>query len=105
MDKRVNWLAYSHVRNTPNSSSQFTVHHIVDHQSNGPPRRTSMATRPSLALDLFEQIKTHHGHVDAVSFLRAMINSTPPTFETEFLDFKGAQGIGSKSIPDDDVKK
>jgi len=63
-----------------------------------------VASRPSIAKDLFKQIISHDGAADSVSYLRAMVNSNPPTVETEFLDFKGASVKGNP-IPDSDVKK
>jgi hypothetical protein len=48
-----------------------------------------MADAPSLASDFFDRIT---GAPDSVAFLRALINSTPPTFETDFLDFKADPG-------------
>src|SRR5690348_13324649 len=65
-----------------------------------------MPTKPSLARDLFEQIKTHAGHADSAAFLRAMADPASPTFETEYLDFKAGQiPVNNNPIPDADVKK
>jgi hypothetical protein len=47
-----------------------------------------MPNRPSRATDLFEKIKKHEGFSSPAAFLNAMVNSTPPTFEDEYLDFK-----------------
>jgi hypothetical protein len=65
-----------------------------------------MNGKPSLAKSRFEEILEHHGHPDTVSYLRAMVNSTPPTVETECLDFKGATNpMTNTPIPENDVKK
>lgn len=63
-----------------------------------------MATRPSVAAALFDEIITHPGYADSIAFLRAMVNSTPPTVETEHLDFKSAS-LNGQAINDNDVKK
>jgi len=63
-----------------------------------------MATRPSIAASLFDEVFAHPGHADSVAYLRAMVNSNPPTVETEHLDFKSAS-LNGAPIPDGDVKK
>lgn len=63
-----------------------------------------MATRPSIAAALFEEIIAHPGHADSVAHLRAMVNSNPPTVETEHLDFKSAS-LNGASIQENDIKK
>jgi hypothetical protein len=40
---------------------------------------------PSMARSFFEQIRTA---TDPVAFIRGLVNSTPPTYETDWLDFK-----------------
>lgn len=69
-----------------------------------------MSTRPSLAADFFQRIVDHPGHPNSVAFLRSLVNSTPPTDETEYLDFKSASVPAVKSdpekdLPDNDIKK
>lgn len=54
-----------------------------------------MNNKPSRALDFFQQAKS-----GGVQFLKALVGSTPPTFETDWLDFKG----GAK-LTDNDAKK
>lgn len=63
-----------------------------------------VTTRPSVAASLFEDIIAHPGHVNSVAFLRAMVNSNPPTVETEYLDFKSAS-INGQQISDNDIKR
>ena len=63
-----------------------------------------MATRPSVARSLFDEIIAHPGHADSIAYLRAMVNSNPPTVETEHLDFKSAS-LNGQPINDNDVKK
>ena len=63
-----------------------------------------MANRPSVGEDLFKKIMAHEGQPDVVAFLRAMVNSVPPTVETEHLDFKSAS-LNAVAISDNDVKK
>jgi hypothetical protein len=53
---------------------------------------------------LFNRIMAHEGHPDVVAYLRAMVNSVPPTVETEHLDFKSAS-LNGAAIADNDVKK
>jgi hypothetical protein len=40
---------------------------------------------PSMARDFFEQIRTAPDHI---AFIRGLVNSAPPTYETDWLDFK-----------------
>jgi len=63
-----------------------------------------VATRPSNAASLYDDIIAHAGHADTVAYLRAMVNSNPPTVETEHLDFKSAS-LNGAPIHDNDVKK
>jgi hypothetical protein len=49
-----------------------------------------MNGKPSIAKDLFDSVVAHAGHPDTVTLLRSMVNSSPSTVETEYLDFKGA---------------
>ncbi len=44
--------------------------------------------KPSQAKDFFEKVKQGKN-----SFLESLINSTPPTFEADWLDFKGAEKL------------
>lgn len=44
-----------------------------------------MVTRPSLALEFFNRIKQAS---DRFAFLASLVNSSPPTFECDWLDFK-----------------
>jgi hypothetical protein len=46
----------------------------------------------SLARDFFERILNSQ---DKISHLRGLVQANPPTYETEWLDFKGA-----KDLPD-----
>ena len=55
-----------------------------------------MNGRSSSAHVLFDQI-----NAGGVGFLQGMVNSAPPTFEEEWLDFKGADPMP----PDSDIKK
>lgn len=69
-----------------------------------------MIGRPSLAENLFRRIKEHPGYSDSVAFLRSLVLSTPPTDETEYLDFKSASvppfnGAPEKDLPEKDLKK
>ena len=65
-----------------------------------------MNEKPSIGRELFDRIIAHPAQPDAVAFLRAMVNSTPPTMETEYLDFKGATNPKTNEpIPDNDIKK
>jgi hypothetical protein len=52
---------------------------------------------PSNAQDLFDRLTAQP---DAFARISALVNSNPPTYETEWLDFKGAS-----RIPDDVVQK
>lgn len=52
-----------------------------------------MNGKPSHALLFFEEIKEK-----GAPFLKSLVNSNPPTFETEWLDFKGAERITDKEI-------
>lgn len=52
-----------------------------------------MNGKPSRALDFFEQVKT-----DGLPFLKALINSDPPTLETDWLDFKGGEKLDEKNV-------
>jgi hypothetical protein len=66
-----------------------------------------MENRPSQGLSFFEQIKKS---IDAVGFLRALVNSNPPTTETSYLDFKGAcvpprAGQPEQPLEEKEVKK
>lgn len=54
-----------------------------------------MNTKPSRAKDFFEQIKA-----GGVPFLKSLIGAVPPTFENDWLDFKGAE-----VITDDEMKR
>jgi len=49
-----------------------------------------MPIRPSIGKELFEKIVLHPGYPDTVALLNGMVNSNPPTFEDEYLEFKGA---------------
>jgi hypothetical protein len=59
-----------------------------------------MPNRPSLAQDLFEQLKAHPGHPDSAAYAKAMVNAMPPVFETEYLEFKAGHAHGGGSHPD-----
>lgn len=63
-----------------------------------------MSGKPSIGRELFDSIVAHTDHPDTVTLLRSMVNSTPPTVETEYLDFKSASQ-GGKPISDGDMKK
>jgi len=52
-------------------------------------------SKPSRALDFFLQVKS-----GGIQFLKGLVSSTPPTFETDWLDFKG----GAK-LTDDNTKR
>jgi hypothetical protein len=62
-----------------------------------------MPPRPSIARELFEQIQAL-SDADRLARLKSMVNSDPPTFETEHLDFKGFLDRGSE-IDDKVVRK
>src|SRR5438309_5007606 len=53
--------------------------------------------QPSQAKNFFDQI---FASPEPARFLRSLISSSPPTFETEWLDFKGAE-----KLSDPDLKK
>ncbi len=63
-----------------------------------------MPAGPSIAEELFRKIMTHDGHENSVDYLRSMVNSQPPTVETEYLDFKSASREGT-AVSDGEVKK
>jgi hypothetical protein len=52
-----------------------------------------MNGKPSRALEFFEQVKTA-----GPSFLKKLIDSDPPTFETDWLDFKGGERLDEKNV-------
>ena len=52
-----------------------------------------MNGKPSRALDFFQQVKT-----EGLPFLKTLINSHPPTFETDWLDFKGGERLDDRSV-------
>ncbi len=52
-----------------------------------------MNGKPSRALDFFEQVKT-----DGLPFLKKLTNSNPPTFETDWLDFKGGERLDDQRV-------
>jgi hypothetical protein len=54
-----------------------------------------MNEKPSHALDFFQRV-----NIEGVAFLKSLINSDPPSFENDWLDFKGAE-----KIKDQDIKK
>jgi hypothetical protein len=65
---------------------------------------------PSIAKSLFDEIMNHAGHADSVAFLKSMVNSTPPTMESEYRDFKGGTTpTGGKTpasaLSENEVKK
>ena len=64
-----------------------------------------MSSRPSLARELFEQIKLHPGQPDSVAYVRGMINAAAPTFETEYLEFKGGTAKDGGLLPDGQIKR
>jgi hypothetical protein len=64
-----------------------------------------MPDRPSIARDLFDSIIAHDGHPDSASFLRSMVNSSPPTMESEYLDFKVGRDHNGQPISDRDAKQ
>jgi hypothetical protein len=53
--------------------------------------------RPSIAKEFFLKIT---GDSDPIAAIKRLLNATPPTFETEWLDFKGAAQTN-----DQDTKK
>lgn len=53
--------------------------------------------QPSQAKEFFNRVKQ-----EGNTFLESLVNSTPPTFETDWLDFKGAEKLEIKS---NDIKK
>jgi hypothetical protein len=59
---------------------------------------------PSIAAELFSEIMDHPGHTDSVAFLKRMVNSIPPTMESEHRDFKGGTSQGV-ALTDGEVKK
>ncbi len=44
------------------------------------------------------------GNSDPVGLLRSLVNSNPPTFENQWLDFKGGQ-TPKGQIPESEIKK
>jgi hypothetical protein len=52
-------------------------------------------TNPSLGLEFFEKFRAQP---DRAAFLAGLINSASPTFETEWLDFKGADRISDDNV-------
>ena len=54
-----------------------------------------MNEKPSHALEFFKKV-----NVGGITFLKGLIGSDPPSFETDWLDFKGAE-----QLKDKDVKK
>jgi hypothetical protein len=54
-----------------------------------------MNKKPSHALEFFNEIKN-----GGVPFIKGLVNSDPPSFETDWLDFKGAE-----KLKDQDIKK
>jgi hypothetical protein len=55
-----------------------------------------MPNTPTLAEQLFDEIKKHPGHPDSAAYLKAMVDPTAPVFESDYLDFK--------TNPDNDSK-
>lgn len=65
-----------------------------------------MNTLPSLAGELFARIQNPSEGVSSFDYIKALINSHPPTFETEHLDFKaGCRENDGTEIDDADVRK
>jgi hypothetical protein len=60
------------------------------------------ANRPSRAKAFFHSIKSSE---DGASFLKALVGSEAPTFETEFLDFKGGHGLMADNGKLEELKK
>lgn len=54
-----------------------------------------MNTRPSIAEEWFTRLKNE---ANQAAYLKSLVNSTPPTFEAEWIDFKGAERIEDKKI-------
>lgn len=54
-----------------------------------------MNEKPSHALEFFKKV-----NVDGITFVKGLIGSDPPSFETDWLDFKGGE-----QLKDKDVKK
>ncbi|MDO9515973.1 MAG: ATP-binding protein [Syntrophales bacterium] len=52
-----------------------------------------MNEKPSHALDFFNKV-----NADGITFLKGLINSDPPSFETDWLDFKGAEQLKDKDV-------
>lgn len=52
-----------------------------------------MNEKPSHALEFFKKVK-----IDGVQFLKGLIDSDPPSFETDWLDFKGAEKLNDKDV-------
>ena len=52
-----------------------------------------MNDKPSRALDFFQQVQR-----GKVQFLKTLVASTPPTFDTDWLDFKGGAKLGDADI-------
>src|SRR5579872_4218522 len=57
---------------------------------------------PSLARNFFDEIRNAP---DSVAFIRGLVNSTPPTFETDWLDFKEQPRINAHRVADLSDKK
>jgi hypothetical protein len=61
-----------------------------------------MAKTPTLSEQLFDQIRKHPGHTDSATYLTAMAGPTPPTFESDYLEFKTKPDADPKNT---DLKK
>src|SRR5262245_8507182 len=65
-----------------------------------------MNGRPSIAEELFKEMVEQR---DPVAFLKGMVNSTPPTMESEHRDFKGGTIVGGAAagtpLPEKEVSK
>lgn len=52
-----------------------------------------MNEKPSHALEFFKKV-----NVEGIKFLKSLIGSDPPSFETDWLDFKGADQLKDKDV-------
>lgn len=52
-----------------------------------------MNEKPSHALDFFKKV-----NAEGITFLKGLVGSDPPSFETDWLDFKGAKQLKDKDL-------